>query len=64
MRELINSPKYPGITWGIKLADANIGYENNILTMPWFCAFLLDAMLGRHEETNNLKWFEPSAFEG
>ena len=64
LRELINSPKYPGITWGIKLADANIGYENNILTMPWFCAFLLDAMLGRHEETNNLKWFEPSAFEG
>lgn len=63
LRELIRSPKYPGITWGIKLADANIGYENNILTMPWFCAFLLDDMLGRRDDYENMGWFEPPSVE-
>lgn len=59
LRKLIRSAKYPGITWGIKLADANIGFESSILTMPWFCAFLLDEMLGGHDAPMSLKWFEP-----
>ena len=31
--------------WGIKFADANIGFDRDILTLPWFCAFLLPRML-------------------
>lgn len=47
LRELIDSEKYTEISWGIKFADANIGFANGILTMPWFCAFLLPRMLKR-----------------
>lgn len=47
LRELIDSDKYPEVSWGVKFADANIGCANGILTMPWFCAFLLSRMLGR-----------------
>ena len=60
LRELVNSPRYPGITWGIKLADANIGFHNNILTMPWFCAFLLPRFLENGGEASFTRpWFEP-----
>ena len=45
LRELIDSPKYPEVRWGIKLADANIGFANNVLTLPWFCAFLVPRFL-------------------
>lgn len=39
---LIKSDKYPDIRWGIKLAAANIGCSDaKILTIPYFCAFLL-----------------------
>ena len=45
LRELVNSPKYHDIRWGIKLADRNIGYTDSILTLPWFCAFLVGRMI-------------------
>ena len=45
LRELIDSPRYHDIRWGIKFADANIGFDRDILTLPWFCAFLLPRML-------------------
>lgn len=45
LRELIDSERYADIRWGIKFADANIGYDRNVLTMPWFCAFLMSRML-------------------
>lgn len=60
LRELVDSPKYPSITWGIKFADSNIGFENNILTMPWFCAFLLERMLESNPAAEEQGWFEPS----
>ena len=41
MRELIQSTKYPDIQYGIKLSKNNIGYENAIYTIPYFCAFLV-----------------------
>lgn len=47
LRELIDSAKYPEISWGIKFADANIGFERGVLTLPWFCAFLLRSMFKR-----------------
>jgi len=45
MRTLIESKHYPDIRKGIKLSDSNIGYNNNILTFPYFCAFLLKRFL-------------------
>lgn len=45
LRELIGNPKYTEVRWGVKFADANIGYSNRILTLPWFCAFLLKRLL-------------------
>ena len=47
LRELIDSNKYPDVRWGIKFADANIGYTREVLTLPWFTAFLLPRMLKR-----------------
>lgn len=47
LRELIDSNKYPDVRWGIKFADANIGYVREVLTLPWFTAFLLPRMLKR-----------------
>lgn len=45
LRTLIDSERYPDITWGIKFTGGNIGYENNILTLPYFCSFLLKRLL-------------------
>lgn len=42
---LINSDHYPDISRGIKLCNANVGYENNIYTIPYFCTFLLKRWL-------------------
>ena len=41
LNEVITNPKYENIKRGIKLAHANIGYENNIFTFPYFLSFLL-----------------------
>lgn len=45
LRELIDSNRYADIHWGVKFADSNIGFERDVLTMPWFCAFLMPRML-------------------
>ena len=58
LRELVSSSRYPAVTWGIKLADANIGFKDNILTMPWFCAFLLPRLLEGNVRTERA-WFQP-----
>ena len=42
---LIKSDSYPDITTGIKLIHGNIGFEKNIHTFPYFCAFLLKRYL-------------------
>ncbi len=39
--ELINNDKYENIKNGIKLTNTNIGFENNIYTIPYFCTFLI-----------------------
>lgn len=38
---LIKSDHYPDIRFGIKLGMANIGFENQIYTFPFYCGFLL-----------------------
>ncbi len=45
LKKLIESDAYPSITTGIKLVHGNIGFKNNILTLPYFCAFLLKRFL-------------------
>ena len=42
---LINSDKYVDIKHGIKLADCNIGFANNIYSFPYFCSFLIKEYL-------------------
>ena len=41
MRTLVSSEKYADIHCGIKFTGGNIGYDENIYTFPYFCAFLL-----------------------
>lgn len=41
LNEMINNNKYVNIKRGIKLAYANVGFENNIFTLPYFCSFLV-----------------------
>lgn len=45
LQTLIKSEKYADIEWGIKLVDGNVGYANHVLTLPYFCAFLLKRYL-------------------
>lgn len=42
---MIKSEHYPDITWGIKLKKGNVGFENRILTLPHWAAFLLKRLL-------------------
>lgn len=42
---MIKSEHYPDITWGIKLKKGNVGFENNILTLPHWAGFLLRRLL-------------------
>lgn len=45
IRTMIESDHYPDICWGIKLARGNVGFDNGILTLPHWSAFLLKRML-------------------
>jgi hypothetical protein len=45
LRTLISSEKYEDIKYGIKFTGGNIGYDDNIYTFPYFCAFLLKKYL-------------------
>ncbi len=45
LKTLIGSEKYPDISFGVKLINGNIGYNNNVYTFPYFCAFLLKEFL-------------------
>ena len=45
LRVLIRNPRYSDIRFGIKLSRRNVGFENNVYTIPLFCAFLLRRFL-------------------
>ena len=45
LAQLIKSDKYSDISYGIKFCAGNIGFENNIYTFPYYCAFLLKRYL-------------------
>jgi len=50
LRTLIKSEHYGDISWGVKFHGGNIGFENRILTMPYYAAFLLRRLLAEHGE--------------
>ena len=41
LNEVISNTRYDNINRGIKLAYANVGYKNNVFTIPYFCSFLI-----------------------
>ena len=41
LRQLIKSDTYADIKHGIKLMAGNVGINEEIVTFPYFCAFLL-----------------------
>lgn len=45
LKTLIGSDRYEDIHYGIKLINGNIGYDGQIYTFPYFCAFLLKRYL-------------------
>lgn len=47
LRTLISDEAYPDIKYGIKLTSSNIGFSDNIITFPYFCAFLLKKYLNQ-----------------
>ena len=53
LRTLVSSDHYPDIKFGIKLSQNNIGFENKILNLPWFCAFSLKAALPKIGQFSN-----------
>lgn len=42
---LIASNEYSSITWGIKLYEGNLKWENNVLYLPRCCGFLIKNMI-------------------
>ncbi len=48
LRTLLKGKRYADIRWGVKFKDGNVGFENNILTLPHCTAFLLHRLL--HEK--------------
>ena len=50
LRTLIKSEHYGDISWGVKFHGGNVGFENRILTMPYYAAFLLRRLLAEHGE--------------
>ena len=46
LKTLIASKNYKDITWGVKLVHGNVGFEDNVLTLPQWCAFLLPRVVG------------------
>ena len=55
MRTLISSEHYQDVSWGLKLHAGNVGCENGVLTLPYWCAFLVLRLLSDEEAIHNLK---------
>ena len=54
MRTLITSDAYRDVTWGIKLHTGNAGCANHVLTLPYWCAFLLRRLLQDEQALHRL----------
>ena len=49
MNQLIKSDTYPDIRHGIKFTVGNIGINENIVTFPYFCTFLLKKYMSQQK---------------
>lgn len=49
MNQLIKSNTYPDIRHGIKFTVGNIGINENIVTFPYFCTFLLKKYMSQQK---------------
>lgn len=49
MNQLINGKSYKDIKHGIKFTTGNIGMSGSIVTMPYFCTFLLRKYMGKQK---------------
>ena len=45
LKALISKEKYQDISYGIKLANKNIGFNGNFYTIPYFLTFMLKRFL-------------------
>lgn len=45
LRTLVTDPRYPDISWGVKLGRGNIAFDGAVLTLPLATAFLLPRFL-------------------
>ncbi len=48
LNNLIKSPEYEDIKFGIKLCNKNIGFNGKFYTFPYFCTFLLKRFLSEN----------------
>ena len=48
LRTLIKSEHYKDISWGVKFHGGNVGFENRVLTLPYYTSFLLRRFLFEH----------------
>lgn len=53
IKSFIEDKNFKDINFGIKLAEKNIGFENNIYTFPYFLTFLLKRFLSEKKWKNN-----------
>lgn len=53
IKSFIEDKNIKDINFGIKLAEKNIGFENNIYTFPYFLTFLLKRFLSEKKWKNN-----------
>ena len=52
LNQLIKKDTYSDISYGIKLANKNIGFNGKFYTFPYFLAFLLKRFLSEKESMN------------
>lgn len=50
LRSLIRSEHYPDVRWGLKLHGGNIGWEDSVLSLPYFTTFLLRRFIAEYGE--------------
>ena len=49
VKSFIEDEKISDINFGIKLAEKNVGFANNIYTFPYFLTFLLKRFLSEQK---------------
>ena len=59
LRTLISSNSYPDVKFGLKLTAGNIGFKENVFSMPYFASFLVKKLLAEFDKGNTAWSIEP-----